>query len=94
MKKNQMIAKTLVVSMLLLGGAVSANAQFGGLKGLAKKAKDAAKDKVEQKIDNAKIDAVSVGLVRRVNWAMSGPRTSCLMATANLQLIRYRWVPT
>ena len=49
MKKNQMIAKTLVVSMLLLGGAVSANAQFGGLKGLAKKAKDAAKDKVEQK---------------------------------------------
>lgn len=59
MKKNQMIAKTLVVSMLLLGGAVSANAQFGGLKGLAKKAKDAAKDKVEQKIDNAKSDAVS-----------------------------------
>lgn len=58
MKKNQMIAKTLVVSMLLLGGAVSANAQFGGLKGLAKKAKDAAKDKVEQKIDNAKSDAV------------------------------------
>ena len=53
-----MIAKTLVVSMLLLGGAVSANAQFGGLKGLAKKAKDAAKDKVEQKVDNAKSDAV------------------------------------
>ena len=59
MKKNQMIAKTLVVSMLLLGGAVSANAQFGGLKGLAKKAKDAAKDKVEQKVDDTKNSAVN-----------------------------------
>ena len=59
MKKNQMIAKTLVVSMLLLGGAVSANAQFGGLKGLAKKAKDAAKDKVEQKVDDTKNSAIN-----------------------------------
>ena len=59
MKKNQMIAKTLMVSMLLLGGAVSANAQFGSLKGLANKAKKAAKDKVEQKIDDAKSSAVN-----------------------------------
>ena len=54
-----MIAKTLMVSMLLLGGAVSANAQFGSLKGLANKAKKAAKDKVEQKIDDAKSSAVN-----------------------------------
>jgi hypothetical protein len=58
MKKNQMIAKTMMVSMLLLGGAVSANAQFGGLKGLANKAKKAAKDKVEEKVEDTKKEAV------------------------------------
>lgn len=59
MKKSQLIVKTLVVSMLLLGGAVNANAQLGGLKGLAGKAKKAAKDKVEQKIDDTKSQTVS-----------------------------------
>lgn len=59
MKKSQLIVKTLMVSMLLLGGAVSANAQLGGLKGLAGKAKKAAKDKVEQKIDDTKNQAVN-----------------------------------
>ena len=44
MKKNLTIAKALMVSMFLFGGAVSANAQFGSLKGLANKAKKAAKD--------------------------------------------------
>ena len=45
MKKNLTIAKALMVSMFLFGGAVSANAQFGSLKGLANKAKKAAKEK-------------------------------------------------
>ena len=57
--KNQQILKAILAVSLMMGGSSVAYAQFGGLKGLAKKAKDAAKDKVEQKIDNAKSDAVS-----------------------------------
>ena len=58
MKKNLTIAKALMVSMFLFGGAVSANAQFGSLKGLANKAKKAAKEKVEQKAEDTKSAAV------------------------------------
>lgn len=58
MKKNLTIAKALMVSMFLFGGAVSANAQFGSLKGLANKAKKAAKEKVEKKVEDTKSEAV------------------------------------
>ena len=58
MKKNLTMAKALMVSMFLFGGAVSANAQFGSLKGLANKAKKAAKEKVEKKVEDTKSEAV------------------------------------
>lgn len=59
MKQNQFIVKTLVVATLLLGGANSANAQFGGLKGLANKAKKAVQDKAKEKMDDAKNNATT-----------------------------------
>lgn len=53
MKKNQtIILRTLMAVAIMFGVETTASAQFGGLKGLANKAK-AAKEKVEQKVNNA-----------------------------------------
>lgn len=48
MKQNQSIIKALVIAFFLVGGSISANAQFGGLRGLASKAKKAVKEKVQE----------------------------------------------
>ena len=47
--KKESIVKTLVVAVLLMGGANSANAQFGRL---INKAKKAAQEKVEEEVKN------------------------------------------
>ncbi len=51
MKKINLI-KTAVAVALLFAVNIDANAQFGGLKGLANKAKKAVTDKAEEKINN------------------------------------------
>lgn len=50
MKQNHLTMKTALLGWLILGGVIPANAQFGGL---LKKAKQ----KIENKIDDAKLDA-------------------------------------
>jgi hypothetical protein len=51
MKKINLI-KTAVAVALLFAVNIDANAQFGGLKGLANKAKKAVTEKAEEKINN------------------------------------------
>lgn len=55
MKQNHIIAKTVLVAALVFLGGSSAQAQLGGLKGLANKAKNEAKNKA----DNAKSSATA-----------------------------------
>ena len=59
MKRNQTIVRMLAALVIAFGVETTASAQFGKLKGLTNKAKQAVQDKAKEKVDDAKNNATA-----------------------------------
>lgn len=85
MKQNQLIFKTLVVVTLLLGSINTANAQFGGLKKLAKKA---VKDKVDP--GSATSSATADGMdVAPKGWRYHGGKVHRFVPSERSEVLKF-----